>query len=273
MNKLKKLLLLCVLLSPTMLFALAPQVHPSLEVELIADDGSVFPLYALATSSSKIQRAYLEAVYGSNYSIRVRNNSRFRRGLVIAVDGRNIISGEKSDLKAEERMYIIEPWQSASYRGWRTGNDRINRFFFTAVDKSYADAFGDRSAMGVIAIAAFNQKPQYTNKPQAFSSEKNRRNDMPMEKEAARASGMEQDSMLKKESRQAGTGFGDEQVSYARVVSFKPMKNASAEVFLKYEWRETLCEKRIIDCGQERPNRFWPQPADNYGFAPYPPRS
>ena len=170
MNKLKSLFLLSVLLSPVMSFALASQAHPSLEIELIADDGSVFPLYALATSSSRIQRAYLQAVYGSNYSIRVRNNSRFRRGLVITVDGRNIISGEKSDLKADERMYILEPWQSASYRGWRTSNKRINRFFFTAVDESYADAFGDRSAMGVIAIAAFNQKHQFRKKPQVFSS-------------------------------------------------------------------------------------------------------
>ncbi|NKB38619.1 MAG: hypothetical protein GKR93_15905 [Gammaproteobacteria bacterium] len=272
MNKLKGLLLLLILLSPAISFAFAPQSRASLQVEVIADDGRVFPLYALQTSSSKTQRAYLEAIYGSNYSIRVRNNSRYRRGLVIAVDGRNIISGQKSDLKAKERMYILEPWESATYHGWRTGSDRINRFFFTAVDKSYADAFGDRSATGVIAIAAFNQKYQYRKKPQALSSEKSSRAEMPME-EAASASGMARDSVAKKENRQAGTGFGEEQVSYARVVSFKPMKIASEEIFLKYEWRESLCEKHIVDCGQETPNRFWPKRHSEHGFAPYPPKS
>ena len=91
--------------------------------------------------------------------------------------------------------------------------------------------------------------------------------------EAASASGMAQDSMAKKENRQAGTGFGETQTSYARMVAFKPVKKASEEVFLKYEWRETLCQKRVIECGQELPNRFWPEPEYHHGFAPYPPRT
>jgi hypothetical protein len=36
---------------------------------------------------------------GENYSIVIRNNTPERIGVVIAVDGRNIITGEKSFLK------------------------------------------------------------------------------------------------------------------------------------------------------------------------------
>jgi hypothetical protein len=40
-------------------------------------------------------------------------------------------------------------------------------------------------------------------------------------------------------------------------------------MFLKYEWRETLCRKRIVDC-REPANRFWPD--DALSFSPPPPR-
>ena len=50
---------------------------------------------------------YVEAVKGDRYLIEVTNQTGRRIGVVIAVDGRNIISGKKSDLKRNEQMYII----------------------------------------------------------------------------------------------------------------------------------------------------------------------
>ena len=74
------------------------------------------------------RKVYAEAVKGTHYRIEVRNRLNRRIGLVIAVDGRNIISGAKSWLKNNERMYILEPYGSGSFAGWRTAQDRINRF-------------------------------------------------------------------------------------------------------------------------------------------------
>ena len=37
--------------------------------------------------------------------------------------------------------------------------------------------------------------------------------------------------------------------------------------FIKYEWRETLCRKRVLECGEN--NRFWDESV--LGFAPPPP--
>jgi hypothetical protein len=51
-------------------------------------------------------------------------------------------------------------------------------------------------------------------------------------------------------------------------VAFEAAPRASSRVFLKYEWRETLCDKGVIDCS-EPANRFWP---DALSFAPPPPR-
>ena len=60
-------------------------------------------------------------------------------------------------LRADERMYVLPPHESATYEGWRTERDTVNRFYFTEPGDSYAAAFGDRSAMGVIAVAAFRE--------------------------------------------------------------------------------------------------------------------
>ena len=96
---------------------------------------------------------------GDRYSIQVTNRSDRRIGVVIAVDGRNIINGKKSDLKRNERMYIIGPYESNTFEGWRTGMDRTNRFYFTEQSDSYAEkVFADASAMGTIALAVYREK-------------------------------------------------------------------------------------------------------------------
>ncbi len=56
----------------------------------------------------------------------------------------------------------------------------------------------------------------------------------------------------------AGTGYGDRRVEHATRVAFDSESRAGQQVFLKYEWRETLCTKRILSC-EDPPNRFWPE--------------
>jgi len=123
-------------------------------VEVQTDDGRVLPLYP-ARGRGGDTRVYAEAVQGQRYRIVVHNNQDRRVGLVIAVDGRNIISGQQSWLRPDERMYILGPYETQEYTGWRTAADRIHRFYFTEAGDSYASAFGDESAMGLISVAAY----------------------------------------------------------------------------------------------------------------------
>ncbi len=219
-------------------------------VRVVADRGDVLPTYPV-DSRGRTRKAYLQARGGERYSVEVTNNTQDRIGLVVAVDGRNIISGRYSKLRANERMYILNPHQSGVYRGWRSARDNVNRFYFTDAGDSYAAAFGDDSAMGVIAVAAYREKyssPQYTNKNRAA-----------------------QKSQGKKEKR-AGTGYGESEYSPSRRVEFRPRRDAFATHLLKYEWREQLCKRGIIACYQDRPrgsdNRLWREESD---YAP-PPR-
>jgi hypothetical protein len=65
----------------------------------------------------------------------------------------------------------------------------------------------------------------------------------------------------------AGTGFGDARYSPLVRVSFEPELAPVQKTLVKYEWRETLCKKGIVQCDQDLKNRLW----DQDGYAPYPP--
>jgi hypothetical protein len=246
-------------------------------VEIVAEDGSVFARYDLADRSRHGElRAYLEAEQGRNYGIRVRNNTGGRIGLVIAVDGRNIISGKKSNLRSSEPMYVLGAHGQTTYEGWRTSDIRVHRFFFTDVENSYADAWGDRSAMGVIAIAAFREVPQVQPQPRSGRPEAAPNASAPGEARSRKS--MESADR----AGAAGTGFGEGHDSRSVRVHFTPQRHAftkqflkyewhESQQFLKYEWHESLVRLGII---RETPpvNRFWPEQlgqAQNY--APYPP--
>lgn len=235
------------------------------EVEIVGARGQHFATYPLERSSGDgVFRAYLEARNQAPYRIRVHNRSPRRVGLVIAVDGRNIVSGEKSELARGESMYILDPWESSTYEGWRTSEEQVNEFYFTHWKDSYAEAFGDRSARGVIAVAVYRERGW---EEQLRSLKR----DAPAAAERGAASPAPSHAQDEVAKSQPGTGFGDEIYSPVRVVDFDSERKAAAKYFIKYEWRATLCRKGVIDCEPVERNRFWNEDQDRLGFAPYPP--
>ena len=253
------------LTAPSMALSKFDRNYQSVEIDIVKDNGESFAIYPVTQRYRKNEyRAYLEALKDENYALRIRNHSKQRLGLVIAVDGRNIISGKKSHLKHHENMYILDPYQTQTYSGWRTSSNDIHRFFFTDKKESYAHAFGDDTAMGVIAVAIFEE-----NKPKlrVFKQDQSAKSRAP----AAAGRSFENDTATADQAEsEAGTGFGEHATSQAYRVHFNPKRIAQTKYFYKYEWREVLCHKRIIDCGLPK-NRFWPQDDYEVGFAPYPP--
>ena len=161
-------------------------------------------------------------------------------------------------------MYILEPYATNEYSGWRTAQDKINRFYFTDVPDSYAAAFGDESAMSVIAVVAYpeihrNEKPM----DQPFLESQKREGAVSKDKAAS-------PSAQSKASESAGTGYGREEYSPSYRVAFDPESRAVESILIKYEWRKTLCDLKIINCGRVygySHNRIW----DNDAYAPPPP--
>jgi len=239
--------------------AWADSVGDAVEVRIRTDQGNELPLFPVAGRNAN-RKVYAEAVKGDQYSIVVRNRLNRRVGIVVAVDGRNIISGKKSWLKNDERMYILEPYGQGEFKGWRTGEDRVNRFYFTTAADSYAAAFNDESAMGVIAVAVYPEVRRYEPPVEMYRGTSGAA--APAAQKKARAADRMSDN--------AGTGYGREEYSPVRIVEFEPEHAAQEKLYIRYEWRETLCRKGVIACGQHRlpRNRMW----HDDGYAPPPPR-
>ena len=266
----KSLLAVCAVLFMWVSFAAAETIGNSIDVSIVSDNGRLLPFYNV-TDQPALKKVYAEAVKGDHYRIVVRNKLNRRVGVVVAVDGRNIISGQKSWLRNHERMYILEPYATNEYSGWRSAQDTINRFYFTDVPDSYAAAFGDESAMGVIAVAVYPEKRRFwPHKDHIFSA--------PWRRDRSEAEGRFESrgkaaapSAQSEAMDSAGTGYGREEYSPSYRVSFNPERKAAESILIKYEWRETLCKKNIIDCcgssHRYSSNRIW----DNNGYAPPPP--
>ncbi|MBM9606767.1 hypothetical protein [Desulfopila inferna] len=231
--------------------------YSAVDVDIISDHRGVLTKYDAGFGRGGEKRNYVEARDDERYRIQIHNRSGSRIGVVIAVDGRNIISGTKSYLGRQERMYVLEPYQTGGYEGWRTGRDRVNRFYFTGMEDSYAAAWGDYSAIGVIALAVYKDRRQDIYNP------RQRRDTLP-------------DGPSRRNFQKGpGTGIGESEWSPSREVVFEPEKNPAFKEFIKYEYISTLCKKGIASCrdyrDRDKGNRFWPDHERKYGFAPFPP--
>jgi hypothetical protein len=240
----------------------------AVDVRIVSDHGREFTKFRTYPRFRQEGRYfYVEASKGERYSIQVTNTSNRRVGIVISVDGRNIIDGKKSDLKRSEKMYIIGPFETNTFEGWRTAMDRTNRFYFTDQSDSYAEkVFADASAMGTIAVAVFREKIHETipvwDRPAAMK-EAPAAGATPAPR--ASSESLSADSAERKKSEQAGTGFGETTYSPTRYVQFEPEGSPIDRIVMKYEWRAELCKKGFIHCGPK--NRLWPE---GHEFAPIP---
>jgi hypothetical protein len=264
--------------------AWAGGVGDAVEVRIVTDDGRTLPTYPVKMHYG-VRKVYAEAIRGNHYRIEVKNRLNCRVGLVIAVDGRNIISGTKSWLKNNERMYILEPYGSGEFAGWRTAQDRINRFYFTDAPDSYAAAFGDESAMGVIAVALYPEAHRCEPMPLSRTAPScprgyegrtagsaDKAETAPAAREDSGKRVKEKDARSEQALESAGTGYGRGEYSPSQIVAFEPEKRALETIYFKYEWRSTLCKLGVVECAKpprRPPNRFW----DNGGYAPPPPLS
>lgn len=264
---------------PLLPFLAAAAGAAVVDIDLVADDGRTIPAYRIVPPGAPgVHRSFVEAEKGVTYGIRVTNRTGGRVGVVIAVDGRNIISGETSRLRAAERMYILPPYGSETYEGWRTARDTVNRFYFTDPADSYAAAFGDESAVGVISVAVFRERPE---PPPVLTTTRPRDREPAILRggQGAEGRGPAADRALsapppaaakelapERGEGKAGTGFGEEAWSPSVRVAFRAERHPVERHVMKYEWRETLCRLGIADCRRSS-DRF----ADDGGFAPYPP--
>ena len=244
-------------------------------------------------------RYYVEASAGSRYAIVLQNQTRERLGVVVTVDGLNVISGERAG--GGERMYVLDPWGSTTVRGWRTSLQDVRRFTFVDERSSYAARSGKANGrMGWIEVKAFRERWRSSPVPLVQAPEsRSRRDAQPLDEKdepqaaptppgtaadnerapAAKSVGRaeERDAAGERagslapapERRQGfpGTGWGARTDDPVSVVSFDPETTAAECVTLRYEYAATLRALGIPAWPEPRRDRLSERERGEEGFA------
>ncbi len=234
-------------------------------------DGEAAPLYF---APRRDDRRYFQAFAGRNYSVVLRNNTDRRIAVVMAVDGLNVLNGEITNLSANEPMYVLDPRESATIRGWRTSMDEVRRFVFVDEKRSYAERTGQaNSDMGWIRVVTFNEKRPWFERQQAWGQKRqNFRDDgpragspVPMDESselAPQARGeapskdgapspttksmapQAQDNLARGEQENGGTfpgtGWGERRNDRVRRTNFNPIPVAVDRMVFRYEYASGL---------------------------------
>lgn len=134
-------------------------------------DGEAAPLYRAPDGSG---RWYLEARQGARYAVRLANRTGGRLGVALLVDGLHSISGErfptpKPGASDPGRLYILDPWDSTTIRGWRTSLEDVQSFTFVDERGSYAARSGKANRrMGWIEVLVYRERGRIVSQPRPW---------------------------------------------------------------------------------------------------------
>jgi hypothetical protein len=221
-------------------------------------------------------RSYFQAFQGRNYSLVVTNQTNQRVGVLLAVDGLNVVNGQRTSLSSHESMYVLDPYESTTIQGWRTSLNDVRRFVFVDEQRSYASrtdqANGD---MGWIRVLSFREQT-----PVVFRDRPKVRGQQPNELqgrgESAPAPSMGGDLRAQKPGmlNQApqsesvpGTGWGDRSFDPVTRTQFLAAASPTDRIVLRYEYESGLRALGIVP----RQRRVFERERGELGFA-QPPR-
>lgn len=248
-------------------------IHVSVEV-----DGRPAPLYPAPDGSG---RYYVEAHASRAYALRVSNRSAERVAVLLAVDGLNVVSGERergpSTSGRPGRMYVLDPWGDVRVQGWRTSLDEVRRFTFVDERRSYAARTGRaNSRMGWIEAWAYRERPR-ARAWQKGPGPWDRTGSAEEEADAAaappasrsRPEGRSPDGAEPPRDRAEsfpGTGWGRRTPDPATLVDFVPEATPSDSVTLRYEYAPALRALGVLPAPWPPRDRLWERERGD-GFA------
>jgi hypothetical protein len=250
-------------------------------------EGRVTPLYRSPRGDARL---YFQAVEGRRYAIRITNQTGQRVGVLLAVDGLNVIDGRHSTQSRHEPMYVLDPWESTVIRGWRSSLREVHQFVFVDEERSYAERSGrGNSDLGWIRVTTFREsnpprrpmigRPQVPYERFKDEAEDSRegaleeRLDQPAPRAELRKSAEPPVAGQLRSDRDEGvpgTGWGERRHDPVNEVDFRAVSQPTDRFVLRYEYASGLRALGI------RPVRGWfdrvrDRDRGEYGFAE-PPR-
>jgi hypothetical protein len=223
-------------------------------------------------------RWYVEALKGREYVIRVRNPYPVRVAVALSVDGLNTIDARETTARQASK-WVIEPYQSITISGWQTSASEARRFEFTTEEKSYGQALGRTSNLGIISAVFFKERqsvPVIEGRREDSSRQAPSAPSAPAASAgaAARESAADASSpAAKAEDEYAATGMG-RRTGHAVTRVRLDLEAAPAQtVDIRYEFRPQLVRLGILPA--ERPadplNRRERARGFDQSFSPVPP--
>jgi len=264
-------------------------VHGRLVDVQIEVEGERLPLYP---SPRWDARHYFEASRGREYAVTLRNTTPERIGVLVSVDGLNVITGQRSALAGGESMYVLDPYGSATIRGWRTSLSDIRRFVFVDEQHSYATRSGQANGdLGWVRVLAFREQ-----RPIAWRERRVRLDGGPTDRAEPAAPAPETGSLdgagpraqdapgaarkdapgeaaglAKSECSNPGTGWGRAGYDPVQRVEFTAQSDALDRIVLRYEYPDGLRALGIVPLGDRDRDRTHQRDRGELGFA-QPPR-
>lgn len=177
---------------------------------------------------------FIEGRQGSEFTLRVRNNSGRRVLAIISVDGLSVMNGQPASRK--DGGYVIGPYNSIDVPGWRVDNESVAHFFFGNLPEGYATKMGQPTNIGVIgAVLYLERRPLHSVRLVDCSS------------------GEDSFSFRSLKSPGLATGFGRETEHRVTSVSFDRENTVSAEFVIRYDTAENLRQRGIhIDSAHKK---------------------
>src|SRR3989442_852466 len=208
-------------------------------------------------------RAYVQAIEGSEYELRVHNPFPFRVAVALSVDGLNTIDARHSSAW-EASKWVIGPYQSIYISGWQVSSERARHFYFTTERDSYGAKIGQTTNLGAISAVFFSERHpipvQVTPPPQPRPVRP------PFEdndtggarSEQAPAASPRKDGISKPypvpDDESAATGIGRSVTNDVRWVNMQLEPHPVSEVTIRYEYYPGLVRLGILPRPYPRPD-------------------
>ena len=194
-------------------------------------------------------RAYVEALKGKEYAVRITNPLSRRVAVALSVDGLNTIDASHTTAAAA-RKWVIEPHGSIVISGWQITGKKARAFFFTNETHSYGAWLGKTQNLGVIEAVFYAEKrwgpiplaqecPSAGGVPRAQSDSSSRMKRAPSaESKSAEALGLSDEY--------AATGIGRERRHPVRMIHMDLEDHPCATIGIRYEFRRQLISLGIL---------------------------
>ena len=217
-------------------------------------------------------RAYVQAIEGSEYAVRVRNPFPFRVAVALSVDGLNSIDAHHTSAWSASK-WVIGPYQTIQISGWQVSSERARHFYFTTERDSYGARIGQTSNLGVISAVFFSERHpipvQVTPPPQPRSNQPQYERD---ERESTGSGGSTRTTEAPSAARRsedksrtypayptpddesAATGIGRSVTNDVRWVNMQLESQPVSEVTIRYEYYQGLVRLGIMPRPYPRPD-------------------